>query len=103
MSAWLEELRRSATAEGQSATARRIGYSATVVCQVLKGTYKGDLNRVQSAVEGALMHATVDCPVIGDLPLQRCIEHQRGPRRFTNPMRVQLAHTCPTCPNRRSS
>ena len=102
MSAWLDELQRAAAAEGQSAVAKRIGYSTTVVCQVLKGNYKGDLSRVQRAVEGALMHATVDCPVIGDIPLQRCIEHQRGPKRYTNPMRVQLAHTCPTCPNRRS-
>ena len=99
---WLDELERAAKAEGQATVAKRIGYSTTVVCQVLKGRYKGDLSRVQRAVEGALMHATVDCPVIGDIPLQRCIEHQRAPKRFTNPMRVQLAHTCPTCPNRRT-
>ena len=99
---WLDELQRAAAAEGQATVAKRIGYSTTVVCQVLRGKYKGDLSRVQRAVEGALMHATVDCPVIGDIPLQRCIEHQRAPKRFTNPMRVQLAHTCPTCPNRRT-
>lgn len=101
MTAWMEELRRAATADGQSATARQIGYSPTVVSQVLAGKYKGDLTRVQRAVEGALMHATVDCPVLGDLPLQKCIEHQRAPKRYTNPMRVQLARACPTCPNRR--
>lgn len=100
---WMDALRQAACSDGQAAVARRIGYSPTVVSQVLSGKYQGDLRRVQRAVEGALLHATVDCPVLGDLPLQRCIEHQRGPKRFTNPMRVALSRACPTCPNRRES
>jgi hypothetical protein len=97
---WIEILRAACAGATQSAVGQRIGYSAAVVNQVLKGTYKGDLNRVQKAAEGALMGSTVDCPVVGDMPRQRCIEHQRSPLRTTNPMALQLHHACRNgCPN----
>lgn len=99
---WITVLREASDATSQAAVGDKIGYSASVVNQVLKGTYKGSLKSVQKAIEGALMGATVDCPVLGSLPRQRCIEHQRAGFRITNPMRVQLARTCPTCPHRRS-
>lgn len=103
-SEWVRELREACAAKdsSQAAVARRIGYSTTVVNQVLKGTYKGDLTSVQRAVEGALMGATVECPVLGELSRQRCIEYQRAGFRITNPMRVALSRACPKCPNRRS-
>lgn len=94
---WIEVLRDACTHATQSAVARRIGYSTPVVNQVLSGTYKGDLNRVQAAVEGALMESMVECPVIGEIPRQRCIEHQRRPFTPTSPTNIQLYHACPTC------
>ncbi len=99
MSDWIEVLRTACEAHTQAEIASRIGYSPTVVNQVLKGTYPGDLPRVEQAVRGALMGESVECPVIGDLPRQRCIEHQRRAGNFaaTNPARVQLAKACKTC------
>lgn len=101
--AWLDVLRGACEARTQAEVASDIGYSAAVVNQVLKGTYKGDVKRVQQAVEGGLMGAMVECPVIGELPRQRCAEYQRAPRSTTNPMRVQLGRACPSCKNRRST
>ena len=100
---WMTALRAACTLHGQKATARQVGYSPAVVSQVLSGTYKGNLTAVQSAVEGALMGSVVDCPVAGEIPRQRCIEHQRSEMSAANPMRVQLARVCPTCPNRRAN
>lgn len=100
-SAWLDELRKFRDTHRGQKTAEAIGYSATVVSQVLSGTYKGDLKAVQQKVEGALMGLSVDCPVIGELPRNRCLDYQRQPFTATNPMRVRLAQACPTCPNRR--
>lgn len=100
MSAWIEMLKKACEASSQKAVAAKVGYSPATISQVLSGTYRGDLSRVQAAVEGALMRATVDCPVIGELPRQRCIEHQRAPFAPTNPMRVQLYAACKTCPHR---
>jgi len=99
---WVQVLREACKVRSQREVATFLGYSPPVVSAVLAGNYRGDLTRVQRAVEGAFMGAEVDCPVLGDLPLQRCIEHQRAGFRATNPMRVQLSRTCPTCPHRRT-
>ncbi|MEJ1384849.1 MAG: XRE family transcriptional regulator [Candidatus Sedimenticola sp. (ex Thyasira tokunagai)] len=103
MSDWIKALRQEAARTSQSAAATRIGYSPAVVNTVLKGTYKGDLISVEEAVRGAIMGATIDCPVIGEIPRNRCIDHQRRSGNFaaTNPLRVQLHRHCPACPNRR--
>lgn len=92
--AWIEILRAACTAGSQREMARKIGYSVTVVSQVLGGTYKGDLARVKAAVEGALMQTEVECPVVGIIPRQRCVEHQRKPFMHTSPMRVALYKAC---------
>jgi len=98
---WLTVLRECCAASSQAAIAKRINYSPAVVNQVLKGTYKGDLNSVQKAVEGALMGLSVECPVIGTLPRDRCLEYQRRGFAATNPLRVTLSIACQTCPHRR--
>jgi len=96
---WKDVLALECKRTSQSATAKRIGYSPAVVSQVLKGSYKGDESRVQQAVEGALMGLTVDCPVIGEIPRNTCLEYQRRPFAATNPTRVALSRACPTCPH----
>lgn len=94
MSPWIELLRAAAAGGGQKSVAARIGYSPGVVSAVLSGTYKGDLRRVQKAVEGALMQAEVECPVLGTLAQQKCIEIQRRPFSCSNPTDVQLYRAC---------
>lgn len=100
---WVEVLRAHRKQHGGKKTAEAIGYSATVVSQVLSGNYKGDLKAVQQKVEGALMGMTVDCPVVGDLPRNRCLEYQRQPFAASNHLRVQFSRACPNCPNRRGA
>lgn len=96
---WKDVLALACQRSTQAAVARRIGYSAGVISGVLKGTYKGDESRVQQAVEGALMGLTVECPVIGELPRNVCLEYQRREFAATNPLRVQLSRACPSCPH----
>lgn len=100
-SAWLDELRKFRDTHGGKKTADAIGYSTTVVSQVLSGSYKGDMSAVQQKVEGALMGLSVECPVIGELPRNRCLDFQRNGFGATNPIRVRISQACPTCPNRR--
>lgn len=100
-SEWLTVLADYAKQHGQKQAGKKIGYSGGLVSSVLKGAYKGDLQRVQTAVEGALMGQSVECPVVGDIPRQACVGHQRRAHnpRATNPSRVALAEACPKCPN----
>ncbi len=99
---WRERLAEECKRLSQAKVARRIGYSPAVINQVLRGSYKGDLRAVQKAVEGALMGATVQCPILGELPANRCLEIQAQPFAATSPTRVMLHHACRNgCPNSR--
>lgn len=95
--AWLDVLREECNRTSQRSVAQRMGYSNTVVNQVLNGVYPGDLARVQAAVEGALLNAEVDCPVLGSISRAQCVKYQRMPFTPTNPANVQLYRTCPAC------
>lgn len=100
---WIASLRQACEASSQSAVATRIGMSPAVVNQVLKGTYLGNLSNVQKRVEGVLMGVSIDCPIIGEIPLNICVDNQSRPFAATNPMRVRLHRACKACPNRRGS
>ncbi len=96
--AWIEALKLACATNSQAIVGAKIGMSPAVVNQVLKGCYNGNMLNVQRRVEGALLGVTVDCPVIGDLLLNRCMENQIRPFAATNPLRVQLHRACKTCP-----
>lgn len=99
---WIAALAAECAAHGQRRVARAIGYSASVVSEVLSETYRGDVGAVRRAVEGALMDGTVACPALGqDIGTHQCLMFQRQPLAATSPARVRLARTCPTCPHNR--
>lgn len=91
---WIEALALACDAATQNQIAQRIGYSPTVVSQTLSNRYMGDLTAVQTAVEGALMGATVACPVLGSLGADLCQQHQRAGFSSANPLRIQLYRAC---------
>lgn len=91
---WLQVLREQCKGKSQKRVAEEIGYSPAVVNQVLGNKYKGDINKVEKAVRGAYLGDTVRCPVLGELPVNRCMEYQRQPFAATNPTRVQLYRAC---------
>jgi hypothetical protein len=102
--AWVEALAVEADATNQARAARRIGYSAAAISQTLSATYKGDLTAVQRAVEGALMAATVNCPILGTLGTDVCQQHQKAGFSSGNPLRIQLYSACRNgCPHSRLS
>jgi hypothetical protein len=97
---WLQILRLEAARLGQRRVARAIGYSPSVVSQVLSDSYKGDLTAVRSAVEGGLMAAIVHCPALGqEIGTHDCMRFQRQPLAASSPARVRLYRTCPGCPH----
>ncbi|SNS38690.1 hypothetical protein SAMN06265365_1602 [Tistlia consotensis] len=98
--AWLLALARACDATSQARAAEAIGYSPAVVSTVLKGRYAGDLTRVEAAVRGAFMAEVVACPVLGEIPTQRCLAEQRKPFTPSNHERVRLYRACRSaCPH----
>lgn len=100
---WMLALREECERTSQAQAARRIGYKPAAVSQVLSGTYKANTKAIQRAVEGALMSATVDCPVLGTIATDQCLTFQKRPLASAHPARVKLARACPACAYRRST
>lgn len=91
---WILSLAQACDQSSQTAIAKRLAYSAPTISQVLSNTYPGDIVRIEMMVRGALMKAVVDCPVLGEIGRNRCLEEQDEPFRSTSAMRAQLYHAC---------
>ena len=104
--AWVVALATACDQTSQVKVSGQVNYSGSVISQVIRNKYVhkgGDLKGIEKAVEGALMGATVECPVIGEIPRNRCNDHQRRGSSVatTNPMRIQLYRACPSCVHRK--
>lgn len=98
--AWVLRLAAEADRIGQPATAKRIDYSAATVSQVISNSYRGDLRRVEQMVLGALMAATVLCPVKGEMARNVCLKWQDKPFAATSADRTRMYHACRSgCPH----
>jgi len=94
---WLQELRAQCQVSSQRKVGEKLGYSNAVINQVLKGTYQGDIKKVEQKVRGAFLGETVGCPILGELSKNKCVEHQNAKYSSVNRLRVQLYRTCPGC------
>lgn len=96
---WIRTLATACDTSSQRIVADQIKYSKTVVSLVIKGTYKGDLTAVETAVNARLMNAQIECPILGEIPLAACLKNQVPPARYTNSEQIKFAQACPECPN----
>lgn len=83
--------------ESQHQTAKRIGVSATAVNQILKDKYPGNLGNVEKKVRAALMTDVVNCPVLGEIGSNECLENQGKPFSSASSLKVQLWKACKSC------
>lgn len=97
---WVIALAEAAQATSQRVAGERIGYSAATVSEVISKRYRGDLGKLEQMVRGALMGATVMCPVLDEIGRDQCRREQTTPFRATNSTRARLRRACRTCQNR---
>ncbi len=99
---WVEELALLADREGLKAAGKAISYSPAVVSEVLRKKYAGDIERVTEKVRGALMGVVVECPILGEITRDLCLDHQKAPYAATNSLRPKLYRACRgPCPHSR--
>ncbi len=91
---WVGELAAMAQVQGLNACASRLGYSPAVISQTIGNKYRGDLSKVEDKVRGALMGATVVCPVLGEIGRDACLTWQGKPRAVTNAIRTRVYRAC---------
>ena len=82
---------------------KQLGYSTAVISTVISKSYGGDVGRVEEKVRGLLMGLVVECPELGELSRNTCLDWQKKPRAQTSSLRARMYHACRRCPNFRAS
>jgi len=99
---WVVALAEEASRTSGVAAARRLGYSPAVVTGVINATYPGDMGAVEEKVRGALMGVEVECPILGEIGRDRCLDEQKKKFRGTSAIRTRLYAACRGgCPHSR--
>ena len=99
---WFEVFKKRCNETSQAHVARELGYSNAVVNLVYKEKYSGDLNKFAETVMlkySERMQGKVNCPVLGEITKNVCLEEQQKPYNPTNFQRVALFKECAACPN----
>jgi hypothetical protein len=96
--AWVLRLAAFCDRESQAAAANKIGRSPALVNMVLKNRYTGDMDAVEKRVETAFTE-TIECPVLGDIDGQTCLNWQSKPYSGANHHVVRMFRACQRCPN----
>jgi hypothetical protein len=94
ISAWQLLLAEMCDKTSQAKIATKLGYSASVISMVLKNKYPGDLKAVETAVQGAFLDVTVECPVLGEIGAHKCISKQRARLVATSNTNIRLWRAC---------
>ncbi|CAH0528287.1 hypothetical protein CTH30272_01962 [Allocatenococcus thiocycli] len=98
---WLDVLRSECEPpSSQRQVAKELGVSPAQISLALKGKYAGDIERLEQLVLGRYMKQVVNCPVLGEISIDKCIWHQEREFAATNPQRVMLYKACRSgCPH----
>ncbi|MEW6124152.1 MAG: transcriptional regulator [Pseudomonadota bacterium] len=99
---WILALARACQADSQTAVGKRLGVSGSMISGALARRYPGDMDRLEGRVRGALMGATVACPVVGVIGRDQCIAHQAKPFSTASSVAVRLHNACKSCSHRQS-
>jgi uncharacterized protein involved in cysteine biosynthesis len=97
MPPWIAVLAESTDRLGLKAVATKVDYSIATITNTINCKYPGDMAKVERAVRGALMSATVECPILGTIPTNDCESHQRAEFSTSSPQAAKLARACPSC------
>ncbi|MEL7098259.1 MAG: hypothetical protein AAGM84_05455 [Pseudomonadota bacterium] len=101
---WIEALVEACDATSQNKVAARLDRSATVISQVLRGTYPGNLDNVERRVRAVFLAEQVDCPALGPISSEDCLAWQDKAKeeRATTPLNVTITRSCRRCPRFRN-
>jgi hypothetical protein len=97
---WVRRLAEYCDKHTQMAAGGRIRYSASLVNQVLRNKYQGNMDTVKSRVETAFNDVSVKCPILGPITGSECLLHQGASYNPGNHVAVALFRQCRRCPHK---
>jgi len=103
---WIEALVRACEEPGssQNKIAARAGYSGSVISQVIRKSYAGNMAKVEATLRDVVLPTVVNCPALGPIRSEDCLRHRRaakGPHSAV-PLKVMMAQACRNCPRYRT-
>lgn len=100
---WVEALACECAATSQNKVAAQLGRSSSLISQVLRAKYPGDLQAVEELFNGVFRNARVECPALGTIPMHECRHWREKARQFVNvnSLRVRMYRACVNCPRNR--
>ena len=96
----MQMLRDKVKEHGQAEVARRLGISAAAVSQILSGKYQAAPDAILGRVIEVFGGISIDCPVLGEIPLSQCADERKKPFAATSHQRVALWKACQKCERR---
>lgn len=100
---WIVVLADKCTALSQTAAAKALGRSASMISAVLANTYAekgGDLTDIERRVRGRWMGELVSCPAkSAPISTTQCDATRRRPFSASSPAAIRLYHACRACPS----
>lgn len=96
--AWVKMLAAKCDQTSQAKVAGQLGRSPSLVNQVLKNSYSGNMDDVKARFETAFTE-TIECPVLGDISGQSCLDWQGRPYSAANHLVVRMFRACQRCPH----
>ena len=96
---WVAVLAAECQRSSQTAVAKRLEVSLTMVNQTLRQKYPGDLRRIEDLVRGHYMAAVMDCPAKGQIAANVCRMWRDRSQHFVpvNHERVLMFRACQSC------
>ncbi len=99
MPEWVRLLATACDRTSQNAVGAKLGKSSGYVSRVINGNYNGDLREAEGLVRATFGSETVQCPVMGPIPLASCRQNRRRKGTAVNLLHRLWARHCPDCPN----
>lgn len=100
MPSWIADLAKECNITSQGQVARKMGRSGSMISQVLRKKYRGDMKGVEEVFRGVFQAAVVDCPALGNLPTNECRDWRDKARSYigSNHLTVMMYKACKGCP-----
>lgn len=95
---WLTALVEACDRASQNKVAKNMGYSGTVVSQVLSNSYPGDMEKIERAVRDFYM-VGFTCPALGKITPQNCQDwrKQADDPSPSSMMKARMYRACVRC------
>jgi hypothetical protein len=97
---WVSDLARECEATSQNKVAGQMGYSSSLISQLLHRKYPGDLAAIREIFVSVFQQELITCPALGDIPALDCREWREKAKAFVNTsnFRARMFRACNRCP-----